>query len=123
MGRVETWKYLWEMIKEKPIFGHAPYKEYFYENNLYSESEYVLQTWRYGFVGLFMFLTLLFIPFFSGLKNKTKKYSVEIIFIIIVMSINSLTNNPFSERVIMVLFAIVIGMFFNTNSNKKTVLS
>ena len=111
MGRIETWKHLWEMIKEKPIFGHAPYKEYFYQNNIYSESEYVLQTWRYGFIGLFLYVLLLIIPFLSGLKNLIKPHSITIVLTIVLMAINSLTNNPFAERAIMVLFAITIGFF------------
>jgi O-antigen ligase len=114
MGRFETWRYLWEMIKEKPIFGYAPYKEYFYTNNIYPESEYILQTWRYGFIGLLLYLSLLVTPFLSGLKNKLKKHSIPIILATVLIAINSLANNPFSERAIMVLYAMTIGIYFNT---------
>lgn len=115
MGRFEVWKYLWEMIKEKPLFGHAPYKEYFYERNLYSENEFILQTWRYGFVGLILFLYIILFPFYKAIRSTENKYSLEIIQFSLIIFINSLTNNPFSDRITMVLFAIMIGLSFNRN--------
>ncbi|MDB4088372.1 O-antigen ligase family protein [Flavobacteriales bacterium] len=119
MGRMEVWSHLLEMIKEKPFFGHGPNKDYFYDNNLYSENEYVLQTWRYGFIGLAIFLSLIFTPMISAFKNATKKYSLEIIQLTIFYMINSLTNNPFTDRITVVLFAIMVGIYFN-NSNKES---
>jgi len=118
MGRIEVWKFLWEMIKEKPIFGYAPYKEFFYERELYAENEYILQTWRYGFIGLFVFLAIIFSTGFFALKNKTKEFSFQIILITMIIGINSLTNVPFTSPTINVLFAIFIGLYLGTPKPK-----
>jgi O-antigen ligase len=113
IGRMEVWSHLWEMIKEKPLFGHGPNKDYFYNNGLYAENEFILQTWRYGFIGFAIFLSLIFIPTIKAFNNSTKKYSLEVIQLTIFYIMNSLTNNPFTDRITVVLFAIMVGMFFN----------
>lgn len=119
-GRFESWMYLWEMIKEKPIFGHSPFKDYFYSNNLYSENEYILMTWRYGFVGLLFYLTFLLYLFLKGINNIVFKESLHLILITLIIGVTALTNNPTSERTIWVLFAVVIGVFFNRiTTNEK----
>ena len=120
MGRMEVWSHLWEMIKEKPLFGHGPNKDYFYDNGLYAENEFMLQTWRYGFIGLVLFLGLIFTPMIKAFRNSSKKYSIEIIQLTIFYVINSLTNNPFSDRITIVLFAIMVGMFFNSVKTENT---
>lgn len=118
LGRFETWKYLWEMIKEKPIFGHAPYKEYFYERDLYAENEFILQAWRYGILGLIAFLTTLLIPLYSALKNKRSNYSFELILFIMLILVNCLTNTPFANPTVNVLLAILLGLYYGELKSK-----
>ena len=57
-GRMEVWGDLLLMVKEKPIFGYGPNKNYFYQNKIYSESEYIMFIWRYGIVGLLAYILL-----------------------------------------------------------------
>ena len=121
LGRFEVWKLLWEMIKEKPLFGHGPFKEYFYERELYVENEYILQTWRYGFVGLFVFLGILLSPFQSAWKNKSLFFSFEFIAFSLFILLNSLMNTPFTNPTINLLFAITIGLYYSDLRNKKAV--
>tara|TARA_B110000091_G_C13768558_1_gene455545 strand:- start:1011 stop:1583 length:573 start_codon:yes stop_codon:yes gene_type:complete len=113
LGRIEVWKHLWEMIKKNPIIGHGPNKEYFYDNTLYAESEYVLHTWRYGIIGLLAFLNVLFYPVLKTMENLSIKNNLMVFQFTIMIAINSLTNNPFSDRFVLVLFAMLIGLFFN----------
>jgi O-antigen ligase len=120
MGRMEVWNHLWEMIKEKPLFGHGPNKDYFYDNGLYAENEFVLQTWRYGFIGLAVFVSLIFTPMIKAFKNSTKEYSLEIIQLTIFYIINSLTNNPFTDRTTIILFAIMVGFFLNNVNTENS---
>lgn len=111
MGRLEVWQLLGEMIIQKPIFGHGPNKDFFYDRNLYPESEYVLQTWRYGFVGVGVFLAMLFSPLYHS-KNVNLKMLFALALAVIL--INSLTNNPFTDRQINVFFAALIGVFIGS---------
>lgn len=110
MGRFETWQHLWEMILQKPVFGHGPNKNYFYDNQIYAESEYVLYLWRYGVIGLFFYLSWILMPLRKSiLQNRENAH--YLLFAIVIL-INSLTNSPLSNPSILLLFAISIGYYF-----------
>lgn len=111
-SRFETWQKLVVMIKQKPILGHSPNKQYFYDNNLYSENEYILILWRYGMVGFIFYLIWLLYPFFiAAFKWKYEYYSL-LIYFSMVICITSLTNNPLSEPRLLMVYALVVGLFF-----------
>ncbi len=118
-GRYEIWRHLWAMIKDKPIFGHAPYKEYFYENELYFENELISMTWRYGFVGLGIYLSILFYLFRLSLKNRHHEMGINLFLLLIVILMTGLTNNPFAHKTVIVLFALTIGLLINTTREEK----
>ncbi len=109
-GRIEVWKHLWNMIIEKPFFGYGPDKNYFYTNNLYSESEYILITWRYGFVGLLAYFVLLLFPLYTRIKDSIQDYLPLLLFTVTIL-LTSITNNPISFPPILVLFAYIAGVF------------
>lgn len=111
MGRYEVWKHLAAMIIEKPIFGYGGYKQYFYERNLHAESQYILVAWRYGIVGLIVFLGMIFQPVILALKNKKTIISLYLILFTICIAVCSITNAPLADRTISVLFGIIIGFF------------
>lgn len=124
-SRVEVWKKLGLMIKEKPILGYGPYKNYFYEHNLYSESEYMLFLWRYGLVGLLMYLFWLLFPIgekiiLSKRINLTDSLNTKsthlYVLVSLIVSITALTNNPLTDPSLCLFFAIIIGIFY---SNKN----
>lgn len=119
MGRIESWKFLGKMIAEKPVFGHGPNKDFFYNNNIYSENEYVLYAWRYGIIGLVMYLLFYLIPVKAIAMDSKTKYSKYIILIAIMMLTTALTNNPLTERTIFILFAMSIGVLFKLTDGMK----
>jgi O-antigen ligase len=114
MGRFEVWNYLWQMVKNNPFWGHGPYKEYFYENQIYPENEYILILWRYGFIGLLSYFSLFALPAFWFMKNLKKdnlnKYGILLINL---MLITATTNAPFTNRNIRVIFAMALGLIFS----------
>lgn len=120
LGRLEVWKYLWDMIIEKPIFGFGPNKDFFYYNNLYSENEYILFAWRYGMIGVLMYFLFYFIPFRKLVIQHQTPYSKYIILITILLLTTAMTNNPLCERNILILFAISLGTIYNLTFNKGT---
>lgn len=123
MGRLEAWRFLGKMILEKPIFGHGPNKDFFYENRIYSENEYVLYAWRYGIVGLTGFILLFLIPLKKAWKSREKFTSALLILVVVLLTVTALTNNPFTERTILVFFALILGVFYQNNPvNQKTTL-
>lgn len=120
MGRIEAWKFLGKMILEKPLFGYGPNKYFFYNNNIYSENEYVLYAWRYGFFGLFIYLSLFIVLLKECYTLKHLKQAKYLILIIVLFITTALTNNPFTERTISLIFAITIGIYFRLNQIQNT---
>jgi O-antigen ligase len=118
-GRLETWNLLGKMILEEPIFGHGPYKEYFYHNHIYSENEYILMSWRYGLLGLFIYMSIFLVPL-KNIYTSSQDIRLKGSLMIIMMMVSALTNNPLTERNIELLFCIGIAWIFQKHLTKET---
>jgi O-antigen ligase len=119
-GRLETWNLLFTQILEYPIFGYGPNKEYFYANHIYAENEYILMFWRYGIIGLFFYMSLYLFPFWQLVK-KANKSLIPVLLLLILMSVSALTNNPFTERNIELLFCVGLAwgyQLYHSNQQK-----
>jgi O-antigen ligase len=119
-GRYETWRFLFGMIQDKPILGYGPYKDFFYENEIYAENEYILHTWRYGLFGLSAYLLLYFIPYFERVRKLVYTHRAVPTFILVIMGVSALTNNPFVEKNIMLLFALSVGAMYSMKKSNST---
>lgn len=118
--RFEIWQRLITMIKQKPLLGHGPNKEYFYNNELYAENEYVLITWRYGLIGLFVFLAMILSPLILSFKFIKSDEYMQLSLYILVIIITAFTNTPLSEPSLLLLLAFFIGrLFLKINIEKK----
>jgi hypothetical protein len=122
-SRLEIWKLLFNMIKEKPILGHGPQKNFFYEKHLYPENEYILNFWRYGLIGLIVYILFYTIPII-GVFKKDKNTKDPNFYFLILLSITAITNLPLSEPRISILVAMSFGFLLNkyyiTNEKKIT---
>ncbi len=117
--RLETWNMLGKMIIEEPLFGHGPYKEFFYQNKIYSENEYILMTWRYGLIGLLIYMSIFLIPF-KKLVASVNEIPLKGSLILIMMMVSAITNNPLTERNIELLFCIGIAWIFQRHQTKES---
>lgn len=112
-GRLDVWKFLIDMWKEKPIFGYGPYKNFFYSYTIYSENEYILYLWRYGIIGIILYI---FWYLFPIIKYENKKFKIFITQFYLLfglsMMIAAITNNPISHPMISTLLAIAMGHHF-----------
>lgn len=120
-GRLDIWKHMLDMWTQKPIFGYGPSKEYFYENQLYSESEFFSMLWRYGIIGLGFYVFFLLRLAYSGWKNLDNHYAIPLILSCVVMLVSSLTNNPFSHKMIIVVFGSIIGLYLAEKLKKRNI--
>ena len=113
-GRIEVWGELLKMVAEKPIFGYGINKNYFYEHKIYSENEFLLMLWRYGIPGLVFYIALLFgltYKFRGYILKKLSDQSTIYLLVVILLAINALTNNPISNPMILIMFAMITGLF------------
>ena len=117
--RLAIWKHLWGMIMNKPLFGHGPYKEYFYDNKLYSESEYFMIAWRYGFIGLIVFLIFFIFPVKIASARLNSKFGLTLLLFAVVLAVSCSTNNAFSHKTIIVLYGMCIGLFIGSTKTEK----
>jgi O-antigen ligase len=119
-GRLEAWKLLGDMILQRPLFGYGGNKSYFYAQKIYSENEYILMAWRYGLMGLIGYLLIYFLPIKAFFQAKKIEQTYPALLCIVLMLVAALTNNPFVDRTIMVLFAAVIGTVYAQLSTRPS---
>lgn len=121
-GRLTFWDILIPMVKSSPIFGHGPNKEFFNETGLHAENELLLIVWRYGGVGVLLFLLLILIPFVVSFKNRLKIEARMFLLLSSFIFLTGVTNTPLAEPRIWAVYAMVIGMMFSTLRGNEGVL-
>jgi hypothetical protein len=109
VGRLEQWKKIWASMPGHWFIGHAPEKEYFEKHGIYSESEYFLVLFRYGFVGLVAFIA------FWGMW--AKEYVLQFkngfklgLFVLIVYMFSAITNNPLQSPKIALILGLLMAL-------------
>jgi O-antigen ligase len=111
--RLQIWKGLLIDSSEKPLFGHGPRKNFFYQSQLYSENEYVQVIWRFGLFGLIVYLGIFLIPLRNVLKSmRVDTESKNIAFMIVLFLITSITNVPLSNTILAPFFFSFMGSFY-----------
>lgn len=103
--RFDVWLMLIEMVKDQWLIGLGPFKEFFYGNALYADSEYILNYFRYGICGLVLYSALLLYPIVSIFRKRFKlnQYTFSAGLFFVVLLINGLTNAPLSEPRLQIL--------------------
>lgn len=118
MSRMETWSMLWDMIKQKPLLGWSPYKE-FIAGKVYPEGEYVFITWKYGFIGLLIHLYWLGWLGLKAWKDRMTHEARMLLLFLIAILIASITNTPTTDQQVFVILAMLTGLYFNSATTSK----
>lgn len=116
-SRMETFQILTRMIIQSPIIGHGPNKEFFDKNGLNADNEYILYTWRYGFLGLSLYLLWLIRLAISGWKSRINPAGLNLFLFILGIGILTLTNSPLSNPYLLFLLAVFAGLHVNQRLN------
>lgn len=109
IGRLIQWKKIISAMPNHWIFGHAPDKQYFETNSIYSESEYFLVLFRYGIVGVLGFLSFWWI----WLKNYAFKYKDKYkfaLYLAIIYLMGAVTNNPLQSPKIALFLGVLMAL-------------
>jgi len=112
-GRISEWQSLLEMINRQPFMGYGGYKEYFYETQTYPESEYILGWFRYGAFYVLSYIYLCVHIFIRGAVTAWQKLpnGYFMLSTSLAMIIGSISNTPFNNPRLFVLFALVNAYF------------
>jgi O-antigen ligase len=110
--RLEIWDMLLSMIKESLIAGYGPNKNFFYENNIYAENEYIFILWKYGIVGFILHYLFILIQIFNSLKYKNLFFPKVLFGFSIIILLTSLTNAPLSDMKINEIFSVLIALSY-----------
>ncbi len=112
--RVEAWQILLQRLKEKPLLGFGPDKAYLRAQHLHPESEYINIVYRYGIMGLILFVLFYFWSVFHHFKYKTKNVlpikwvALSYFFICFITSI---TNTPFEDFQLNVFYSLILATY------------
>lgn len=116
-GRMTQWLKILDAMDGKWVFGNAPYKEYFEANEIYSESEYFLMLFRYGFVGLSVYLVWWGAHLIKVLRSKEcARFVVAAVPAIFFVAAS--TNNPMHANKLAVLIAFVLAYSVLSGNSK-----
>lgn len=114
-GRIASWKWMHEEWLNKPLLGNGPSKALIYEEEFYPENEYLFILWRYGIIGLLLYVTLIFLPLYLLRHNSYYfRFYGTLLFAILLFNMASafLSNAKFS-----IIFALLLG-FLSTKAQK-----
>jgi O-antigen ligase len=118
--RVFLWKEFLNQFLERPIIGHAPQKNYFYENKLYFENEYVLFLWRYGILGFIALIGFYLIPLKKIFKTVcSSEISKNTLLFIMIFAICGLANVPLTNTTLSLLFFSYLGVFYSQKKDEN----
>ncbi len=115
--RLKIWSELINMWKQKPLFGHSPNKNFFYDNHIYAENEYVLVLWRYGILGLLAYLIFYIIPIYKCHKQWQSNYARLLTLTIIILAISALMNCPMSNTKLSVIAILFYAAFYSDDKS------
>ena len=118
--RLELWKQFLSQSLDSPIIGHAPQKNYFYEQKLYFENEYVLFLWRYGVLGFIALIGFYLIPLKKIFKTvRSSEISKNAILFIMIFAICGLANVPLTNTTLSLLFFSYLGVFYSQKKDEN----
>ena len=109
IGRLVQWKKIVSSMPNHWLFGHAPNKQYFEANSIYSESEYFLVLFRYGIVGIFSFLVF----WWLWIRNYALKYSGKFklgLYLALIYLMGAVTNNPLQSPKIALFLGVLMAL-------------
>lgn len=117
--RVQVWSMMIDKVKDKPFFGYSPNKEFFYSNQIHSDNEYISILYRYGCIGLILYIMLYIIPLFRSFKLAFISLEAKnIILCIILFGFTSLMNEPMSNPRTSLFYVFLLAVFYQYYSKK-----
>lgn len=109
--RILVWKYLWDYIKQQPLWGSGGYKELYYSQNIYVDSGYFWFLYNFGMVSVIIYILLFLNQIFTSLKHRRTSFSYLNFAFSVIILITSISNAPFQEPRLNLLIAISIALF------------
>jgi len=134
--RVQMWRYGLKIIYDSPSFIglgqskhismiHDDYKKgevskslnNFDNKNLHNS--YIDRTVKYGFIGLFIFLSFIFIPFYHGFKTNNIPCKIILISMPLLISVAGLTYIPLSHPGTFFVYLFILNTLAIYSNNIK----
>lgn len=78
---------------------------------------YIDRTVKYGFIGLILFITLLFYPFYRGVKEENVKIKFPLITLPLFISVSALSYVPLSHPGTLFLYLFIMYYYIQASDN------
>jgi O-antigen ligase len=118
-ARLDLWQMLIEKGSEHWFMGHSPDKQFFYEvefdkRKIHADNEYVLFFYKYGSIGLLLYILLYILPSCRAVsKARNSVEARQMGFTAIAFATCAITNCPLSHPVTVLLFVYIIAQFYS----------
>lgn len=109
--REKVWSLLLEKVKDRPVLGHSVDKSFFYKNKIYPESEYIYVLYKYGIVGLLVFLSFYLFPVYKILTTTIYYEKIPFFIYFIICYVSSITNIPFDDFNLNIFYSLILSLF------------
>lgn len=109
--RIEIWKFLLYRLKDKPLLGYGPDKIFLREHQIYPESEYIYVAYKYGIVGLIIFLLFYFWPLYTLSKPILSNTKIIAMSYFLICYIASITNFSFEDFQLNVFYSLILAIY------------
>jgi len=124
-ARWKIWEKTLNHVKEKPVFGHSPDKQFFHKTGdvKHTDSEYLLMLFRYGIIGLLGYLALYMYPTVKALRNlRRSEQARNVILLSVAFMASALMNEPLTNNSTCYIYVFIVALFFQSiypTSNTK----
>lgn len=109
--RIDVWTRLWDLAKENLVFGYGGGKQFFYDNAIYPDNEYILYLFRWGTAGLFGYLLLYWSGIISVFGSDRKSCGLGVSSIGLMCA--AVFNVPLTDPHISIIYSIVMGLLLH----------
>jgi hypothetical protein len=109
IGRMQQWS---KILNEMPgfwLFGHGPDKQFFEQNGIFAESEFVLLLFRYGSLGVISFFIWMFVLPIRKISNRLR-LNRSMFLLVLILIFSGITNAPFHNVKLNVFIACVLAL-------------
>jgi O-antigen ligase len=110
--RIDVWTRLWDLALDRPMFGYGGAKQFFYDNAIYPDNEYILYLFRWGIAGLIGYCMLYWDGIISIFRSDHRSYCIGVSSVGLICA--AIFNVPLTDPHISVLFSLLMGLLLYT---------
>jgi len=116
--RFATWHNMIQEIKERPLFGHSPNKQVLSIQKIYPDNEYISISYKYGLIGLLLYLLFFTLPIIHTLKEARQSQEAKMLLLCsLLFAMAAITSEPIQNHRTALLYIIMLALFYGKRTS------